>query len=127
MNKEVSTAGKYVGMVVVVPTRNRTQLAMNAVRSVLEQAVGNVAVMISDNSTVDSELDDLAAFCAGLSDARVRYVRPPEPLAMPDHWDWAVEQALASYSANHFVYLTDRMMIRNGGLQEMVDLAALYP
>ena len=127
MNKEVSTAGNYVGMVVVVPTRNRAQLAMNAVRSVLEQAVGNVAVMISDNSTVDSELDDLAAFCAGLSDARVRYVRPPEPLAMPDHWDWAVEQALASYRANHFVYLTDRMMIRNGGLQEMVDLAALYP
>lgn len=127
MNKEVSTAGNYAGMVVVVPTRNRAQLAMNAVRSVLEQAVENVAVMVSDNSTLDHELDELAAFCAELSDSRVRYVRPPEPLAMPDHWDWALKHALASYSANHFVYLTDRMMIRNGALKEMVELAALYP
>ncbi len=46
---------------------------------------------------------------------------------MPAHWDWAVEQALASYSANHFIYLTDRMMVRNGALKEIVDLAALYP
>jgi hypothetical protein len=114
-------------MVVVVPTRNRAQLAMNAVRSVLEQPVENVAVMISDNSTLDSERDELAAFCNGLSDPRVRYVRPPEPLAMPAHWEWAVDQALASYSANHFIYLTDRMMVRNGALNEMVELAALYP
>jgi hypothetical protein len=117
----------YEGIVVVVPTRNRAQLAMNAVRSVLEQAVENVSVMISDNSTLEGEREELAAFCAKLSDPRVRYVRPHEPLAMPAHWDWAVEQALASYSANHFIYLTDRMMLRNTALAEMVEVAALYP
>jgi hypothetical protein len=46
---------------------------------------------------------------------------------MPAHWQWAVEQALNSYSSNHFIYLTDRMMVRNGALKEMIDLAALYP
>ena len=127
MNNEASTATNYEGMVVVVPTRNRAELAMNAVRSVLEQAVENVAVMISDNSTLESERDELASFCDTLSDRRWRYVRPPKPLAMPAHWDWAVEQALAFYSANHFIYLTDRMMLRNGALKEMVDLATLYP
>ena len=127
MTNEANTATSYQGIVVVVPTRNRAQLAMNAVRSVLEQPVENVAVIVSDNSTLDSERDELAAFCERLSDARVRYVRPPEPLAMPAHWDWAVQQALASYSANHFIYLTDRMMVRNGALKEIVDLAALYP
>ena len=127
MPSEANTPTNYKGIVVVVPTRNRADLAMNAVRSTLEQAVENVSVMISDNSTVESEREALARFCADLSDARVRYVRPPEPLAMPAHWDWAVEQALASYSANHFIYLTDRMIVRNGALKEMVDLAALYP
>ena len=129
MSNEASMSDKenYKGMVVVVPTRNRAQLAMNAVRSVLEQPVESVAVMISDNSTLDSEREELAAFCRTLSDSRVRYVRPPEPLAMPAHWQWAVEQALDSYSSNHFIYLTDRMMVRNGALKEMVDLAALYP
>ncbi len=52
MNNEASTETNYQGLVVVVPTRNRAQLAMNAVRSVLEQPVENVAVMISDNSTL---------------------------------------------------------------------------
>lgn len=127
MPSKATTATSYEGMVVVVPTRNRAQLAMNAVRSVLEQAVEDVSVMISDNSTVESEREELARFCAELSESRVRYVRPPEPLAMPAHWDWAIEQALASYSANHFIYLTDRMMLRNGALKEMVDIAALYP
>ena len=132
MSNEASTGTEYNGMVVVVPTRNRAQLAMNAVRSVLEQPVENVAVMISDNSTLEHEREELKAFCdglpsAGMAASRVRYVRPPEPLPMPDHWDWASEQALGFYSANHFIYLTDRMMLRNGALQEMVDVAALYP
>lgn len=123
----VNNETSYQGLVVVVPTRNRAQLAMNAVRSVLEQPVENVAVLISDNSTFDSEREELAAFCEGLSDSRVRYVRPPEPLAMPAHWEWAIEQALALYQANHFSYMTDRMMVRNGALKEMVELGALYP
>lgn len=127
MNNEASTAMNYAGMVVVVPTRNRAELAMNAVRSVLEQEVENVAVMISDNSTIEFEREELAQFSHGLSEPRLRYVRPPKPLAMPAHWDWAMEQALAFHTANHFIYLTDRMMLRNGALKEMADLAALYP
>jgi glycosyltransferase involved in cell wall biosynthesis len=114
-------------MVIVVPTRNRAQLAMNALRSVLEQSVDNVEVMVSDNSTSEQDREELAAFCANLSESRVRYVRPPEPFAMPDHWEWAIEQALSSYSASHFAYLTDRMMFRTGALKELLDLAKLYP
>lgn len=127
MNNEASIEAKFEGMVVVIPTRNRAQLAMNAVRSVLEQGVENVAVLISDNSTLAKECEELKAFCAGLGDSRVRYVQAPSPLPMPDHWDWASKQALTLYSANHFIFLTDRMMLRNGALQEMVDVAGLYP
>jgi hypothetical protein len=100
---------------------------MNAIRSVLDQHVEGVQVLVSDNSTSESEREQLAAFCTQLNDARVRYVRPPEPLAMTAHWDWAITQALASYDSTHFTYLTDRMMFKNGGLEEVVELAAHYP
>lgn len=116
----------YNGAVVVVPTRNRAQIAMNAIRSVLDERIDNVQVMVSDNSSSESDREQLARFCSTLDDSRLRYVRPPQSLAMPAHWEWAIEQAL-SYDANHFIYLTDRMMFKRGGLKEVLDLAALYP
>ena len=115
------------GSVVVIPTRNRAQLAMNAVRSVLDQPMDELHVLVSDNSTSQPDREDLETFCGSLGDARVRYVKPPQPLAMTAHWQWAIEQALAHYRANHFSYLTDRMMFRSGALKEVLGLAALYP
>lgn len=117
----------YKGVVVVVPTRNRAHIAVNAIRSVLDANVENVHVLVSDNSTVASDRETLAAFCAGLNDARLRYVRPPHSFAMPEHWQWAIEQALSAYDVDHFLYLTDRMMFKQGGLGEVLKLAALYP
>lgn len=117
----------YTGTVVVIPTRNRAAIATNAIRSVLNQPVENVAVLVSDNSTSETERETLAGFCEKQSDSRLRYVRPPEALAMPAHWDWAIHEALRSYSASHFLYLTDRMMFRKGALSEVLKLAALYP
>ena len=115
----------YTGTVVVIPTRNRAAIAMNAIRSVRDEAVENVEVLVSDNSTSDAERDALAKFCGGLEG--LRYVRPPESLSMPAHWDWAIHEALQTYGASHFLYLTDRMMFRKGGLREVVGLAARYP
>jgi hypothetical protein len=115
------------GAVVVVPTRNRAQLAMNALRSVLDQPVDDFHVLVSDNSTSAHDREQLAGFCNTLDDSRVRYVRPPQSLAMPAHWQWAIEHALADFDASHVTYLTDRMMFRSGALKEVLELAALYP
>jgi glycosyltransferase involved in cell wall biosynthesis len=111
-------------LVVVVPTRNRAQIAKNAIRSVLDEHLEGVQVMVSDNSTADSEREELAEFCASMP---VRYVRPPESLAMPAHWEWAIEEALSFYDASHFTYLTDRMMFKTGGLKELLDVISQYP
>ena len=117
----------YNGAVVVIPTRNRAQLAMNAVRSLLDQPVDDFHILVSDNSTSQRDRHDLENFCASLADFRLRYVRPPQPLAMPGHWQWAIEQALANYEASHFSYLTDRMMFSDGALKEVLGITALYP
>ena len=116
----------YTGTVVVIPTRNRATIAMNAIRSVLEQPVDGLSLIVSDNSTSDSERERLSRYCADLGDERLCYVRPPEFLSMSAHWEWAIEQALRSYPASHFVYLTDRMMFRKGVLKEVLSLATLY-
>jgi YD repeat-containing protein len=117
----------YNGAVVVIPTRNRAQLAMNAVRSLLDQPVDDFRILVSDNSTSEPDRNDLESFCASLADSRMRYVRPPQPLPMPEHWEWAIEQALANYKTSHFSYLTDRMMFRQGALKELLGLTLRYP
>src|SRR4051794_10821383 len=102
----------YNGVVVVIPTRNRADLAINAIRSVLTQPGCDVQVLVSDNSTTDEDAGTLIRFCEQLKDERLRYIRPPESMSMSVHWEWAMQQALHLYSANHFSYLTDRMIFR---------------
>jgi hypothetical protein len=119
--------GNYNGAVIVIPTRNRAQLAMNSVRSLLDQPVDDLNILVSDNSTSERDRNDLESFCASLDDSRVSYVKPPQPVPMPEHWEWAIQNALANYDERHFSYLTDRMMFRKGGLKEVLGLAALYP
>jgi hypothetical protein len=100
---------------------------MRAVTSVLKQAGGNVTVILSDNSTDLAEANRLEKWCLKRGDKRLHYIRPPESLAMTDHWNWAMEQALARDEATHFIYLTDRMMFKPVGLAAVLEAASLYP
>ncbi len=118
---------QYTGALVVIPTRNRATLARNAICSVLAQADDEVQVLVSDNSTSEEEIASLADFCVELKDARLRYVRPPRPLPMGKHWEWAMQQALECYDASHILYLTDRMIYKAGALKEVLEIARLYP
>ena len=113
--------------VIVIPTRNRSDLARNAIRSVLDQRATNVSVMVSDNSTSENESKQLYAYCDQLKHDRVRYVKPPQPLPMPEHWEWAMQQALADPSASHVSYLTDRMVFKRGELANVLSLSERFP
>ncbi len=110
----------------MIPTRNRSDLARRAIRSVLDQPNCARRVLVSDNSTEPAQVASLAAFCAELKDARLQYVRPPTPLGMSEHWDWAVQQALDSDSS-HFTILSDRMVFKPGQLKTVVNIARQYP
>jgi len=105
---------------VIVPTRNRAAIARNAISSLTDNK--DVGVLVSDNST-DGDAAILERFCAA---AGVDYIRPPAPLAMAAHWDWALEQALRQ-PATHFSFLTDRMIFKPGELNTLLAIAARYP
>lgn len=122
----MSSSSEHKSTVVVIPTRNRADIAKNAIRSVLDQPGSDVRVMVSDNSTAPAELKELEEYCARLDDPRLHYVRPPGQLSMSAHWEWAIGQALESYDASHFIYLTDRMMFKRLALKEVLDIAAAY-
>jgi hypothetical protein len=111
---------------VVIPTRNRAELAMIAIRALLAQPC-DLQVLVSDNSTSASEVEKLAAFCDATGDARLVRLRPSGELSMPAHWDWALRQATERFDSTHFTVHYDRKTFRPGQLALLTDLAASFP
>ncbi len=52
----------YKNLLVVIPTRNRAELAINAINSVLSQENCELELIVSDNSTDDAEVSRLADY-----------------------------------------------------------------
>ncbi len=112
---------------IVVPTRNRAELALAAIASALDCTAAGLRIWVSDNSTDDAEIERLRGACAALGEPRLEYLRPPEPLSMPRHWEWIVQRALAQDSVTHLAFLTDRMVFVDGALDELLRVAARHP
>ena len=105
----------------IVPTRNRAKLARNAVRSLLDQDVP-VEICLSDNS---ASPDRLRRFCAGRSG--LHYLRPPAELSMPEHWDWAIRQAMEQSAATHFTVHYDRKFTKPDEIGRLAAFASSWP
>jgi hypothetical protein len=116
----------YTGAVVIIPTRDRTDLLRNAVESVLGQS-GLVHLLVSDNSISVENRWEVSQYVRELRDERVRYISPPKPLPMSQHWDWAINQALSLYGASHFSFLTDRMVFKPEALKSIIAILTAYP
>ena len=114
-------------LAVVIPTRNRADLAIKAIRSALDQPGFPLQVLVSDNSSRPEDVRRLEDFCRRLGDARLVYMRPPELLPMPAHWDWAMQQALERTDASHFTIHYDRKVSKPGHLSLVSQVAARYP
>jgi glycosyltransferase involved in cell wall biosynthesis len=104
---------------VVIPTRNRAHLLRDAIQSVLGQDFDDYELIVSDNCS----RDDTAEVVREVGGERARYVRPPGSLSMPDHWEFALEQARGRY----VTYLCDDdawapgALSRAAGLLETTD------
>lgn len=75
---------------VVIPSRNRAGLLRHALATVTTQRRDDLEILVSDNHSHDQTAALVSEVQAG--DPRVRMVRPPEPLEVCDHWEWAVTQ-----------------------------------
>lgn len=107
------------GIAVVIPTRNRDALAVAAARSLAGEGV---EIFVSDNSDSPGAVRD---YCE--ADGRIRYLRPPTVLAMADHWEWALGQAMSLSKATYFSVHYDRNVSKPGRWRELAGAAALRP
>src|SRR5439155_16777896 len=113
-------------LAIVVPTRNRSDLAINAIRSVLQQSVDDVIVVVSDNSTDPSERERVRAFCAA-NERTIHFAPPDRDLPMAENWNHGIERALDIDSVSHVLILTDRMLFKPGELGILVDAIREHP
>ena len=78
---------------VVIPTRNRANLLPSALQSALEQTFEDFEVIVSNNNS----RDDTKAVVESFDDRKLRYVETGRTLAMPDHWEFALDHARGQY------------------------------
>ena len=74
---------------ILLPTRNRCHLLPYAIRSALALQHDDMEIVISNNSSSDATDEVIRGF----SDDRIRYVQPPEGMAITHHWNWLLGQA----------------------------------
>lgn len=94
---------------IVIPTRDRADLAIAAIRAL--SAIGDERlgwIIVSNNSSDPGHVRRLADYCAKSKEPRLVHLRPERPLGMADHWDWAIGQALALTDATHLALHYDR-------------------
>ncbi len=114
-------------LAVLIPTRNRAALAINAIDSLLDRQDCDLEVFVSDNSSSDDEVRTLAAHCRTRSSPRLTCLRPPAALTMGAHWDWAVRQVLARSAASHLTVHYDRKYSGPGAFGALMEVAARHP
>jgi hypothetical protein len=117
---------KFTKLLVLIPSRNRADLARNAISSVTSQDEA-IEIVVSDNSNEIQQVDDLKQFCNELNDSRLHYIQPEQPLGMSDHWEWAMQKALELPDVSHVLLLTDRMIFKPHSLTEICEIVSRYP
>jgi hypothetical protein len=113
-------------LTMVIPTRNRAPLAIALIKSLLAQE-HPVTVVVSDNSSADDDVRLLDEFCRTAAHPRLLYVRPPETLTLPEHWEWALAQAMTRTDATHFGFQHDRKVFKARGVARLAAVAAHDP
>ena len=94
---------------IVITTRNRPQFILDTVISAVAQQFDSFEVILSDNSSDDRTRHQLHA---SKQAGGITYIRPPEELSMPDHWEFATSHANGKF----VLVLTDRSVLRQGAL-----------
>lgn len=78
---------------IIIPTRDRPEFVRLAVDSLKAQSFRDFEVIVSDNAVRRPFFPDPATF----EDAQFRYIRPPNPVWMCEHWEFAVRHARGRY------------------------------
>lgn len=71
---------------VVIPTRERADVLVHCLRTVVAQDYAGLSILVSDNASEDNTREVVESF----ADPRIRYINPGRRLSMSDHWEFAL-------------------------------------
>ena len=78
---------------IIIPTRNRAETLVHALRTCTQQDYDHLRIIVSDNMSSD----DTRQVVASCQDARVEYINPGTPLSMSHHWEFALAHVTEGY------------------------------
>lgn len=99
---------------IVLPTRDRSDFVPLVLKFLHKQTFTNFEVIISDNGVDDLCLEKIKGY---LVDSRFKYKRPPEPMNMTEHWNFAIEGALGEYIS----IFNEKFFLRKDALQVIYE------
>jgi glycosyltransferase involved in cell wall biosynthesis len=80
-------------LTVIIPTKNRAETLVYALKTVTCQPNENIEILVSDNFSEP----DVKNAVDSISDKRIRYIRTSEPLGMSEHYNFAIEHATGEW------------------------------
>lgn len=78
---------------IVIPTRDREKTLGMTLQTCLAQDFDDYEIVVADNSTTNATFE----LVHRLDSPKIKYVRPPAPLAMTDNWNFAINQASGEF------------------------------
>jgi len=71
---------------IVIPTRERSDTLMHAIKTALSQDYENFRVLVSDNASQDQTKEKVEA----LKDPRIHYINTGQRVSMSENWEFAL-------------------------------------
>ena len=105
---------------ILLPTKNRSIIVDDAVRSVLEQTFGDWELIISDNDDSPTATRDVVA---QFPDPRIRYYRTTGKLPMHENW----ESAFNHSTGQHVLILEDKQRLNRNALEVLHRILVQAP
>lgn len=100
---------------VLLPTRDRLELAKDAIETVRRQTYGHWELVVADNCSAENVAD----YVASLSDPRIRYTRSDTLLPVTANWNRALNNA----SGDHVIMLGDDDGLVPGYFERLLKVA----
>ena len=124
-DRPAPAAGKAPRVSVVIPTHNRAGLVVRAIRSVLDQTMADLELIIVD----DASTDGTAAIVAQVNDARLQFVRLAENGRQSRAMNEGVRRARAEWVAfldDDDEWLPHKLSAQLARLAEVPNASAVY-
>lgn len=97
---------------ILLPTKNRSIIVGDAIRSVVGQTFSDWELVISDNDDSSTATREVVE---GFQDARIRYIRTSGRLPMHENWEFAFNQA----QGRHVLVLEDKQQLNTNALETL--------